>query len=249
MSNRDKMFAATLVLAFVVAHVAAEIPSYIHVCGRRNPNIDECILKNVENLKSKICEGIPELSVKPIEPMHIKRIEVFNADNSKLFLNDMYITGLCNYDIKFFHMNFEKLHFDVDLEFKRINISTIYDLNANIIVNIAMKGPIHITTDNVSAKAGIDLNVTNKDGKEHVYVSNMNLDLDIKGYEVDLSSFSDTQLNQMRKIGETFAIQSRQEIIKVIKPIIEKIVIKHILNFSNEIVKNFTFDELFPDRA
>lgn len=103
--------------------------------------------------------------------------------------------------------------------------------------------------DNVSAKAGVDLKVANKGGKEHVYLSDMKLDLDIKGYNADLSSFSDTQISQLRKIGESFAAQSQQEIIKVVKPIIEEVVIKHILSFSNKIVKHFTYDELFPDRA
>lgn len=89
---------------------------------------------------------MPELSVEPMEPMHIEKIEVINADNAKLIFHDVYITGLCNYDVKFFHLDLEKQHFDVDIIFKRINMSMIYDVDASVIVHIVMKGPISITT-------------------------------------------------------------------------------------------------------
>lgn len=103
--------------------------------------------------------------------------------------------------------------------------------------------------DDVAAKASVDLKVATKDGKDYVYLSNMNLDLDIKSFDADFSSFNDAEFSQLREIGQNLLGRNQQEIIRVLKPTIEKNITKHILRFSNKIVKNFTYDELFPDRA
>ncbi|EFN85084.1 Circadian clock-controlled protein [Harpegnathos saltator] len=247
--SERKMFVATVTLAFVVAYVSAEIPSYIHVCGRKDPNLDECILKNVENLRSKICEGIPELNVEPLEPLYIDKIDIISTDNLKISVTDVYISNLCNYEIKYFHLDLAKKHFDVELLFKRIYINMTYGMDARILVPVAMKGKIGITSDNVEAKAGIDLKVINKNGKEYVYVSNINLDIDIKEYKADLSSINDRDLALMRQLSENVISNNQQEMLRMLKPVLEDVVSKQIFRFANAIVKHFTYDELFPDRT
>ncbi|XP_014472046.1 PREDICTED: uncharacterized protein LOC106743061 [Dinoponera quadriceps] len=249
MLTQNKMFAANLILVFIVAHATAEIPSYINVCGRKNPNLDECILKNIENLKNKICEGMPELSVPPTEPLALSKINVINSDTAKISLDNVYLRGICNFEVQSFHMDLEKRHFDVDLIFRQIKMNMTYNFNVNIIVPVAIKGPISITTDNVSAKSGVDLNVATKGNKQFVYLSNIKLDLGIKRYDANVSSFDDAQMATMREIGQHFLGNNQQELLAVLKPILEDVISKQILNFSNKIVRHFTYDELFPDRT
>ncbi|XP_014470568.1 PREDICTED: uncharacterized protein LOC106742281 [Dinoponera quadriceps] len=240
------MFAAILTLAFVVAHIAAEIPPYINVCSRRDPNLDRCLLENIKNLKNKICQGMPELSVPPTEPMHMDQIDV-DTDNTKISFTNMYATGFCNYEVQSLHVDLEKQHVDIKIIFKQININTTCSFNVNVTKPVSMKGPIRITTDNVSAKAGIDLSMATEGNKEYVYLSNMDLDLDIKDYKTDVSSFNDGKIVQMQEISQKILGTNRQELLTVLKPNLEKIISKQILTFSNEIVKHFTYDELFPD--
>lgn len=120
--------------------------SYINVCGRRNPNLDECIVQNVNSLKGKICTGMPEIGVQPTEPLYIDKLNIVDAPNAKISLSDVYLSGLCDFKINAFHMNLEKQHFDVDIAFNRIQMNMTYNFNVNIIAPVALKGPIHITT-------------------------------------------------------------------------------------------------------
>ncbi|EFN85085.1 hypothetical protein EAI_14880 [Harpegnathos saltator] len=224
--------------------------SYIHVCGRKDPNPGDCILRNVENLKSKICEGIPELSVEPLEPLYIDKIDVISADNVKIFFADVYISHLCNFEVKYFHSDLEKKHFDVNLLFKRIDINMTHNMNITKLfgLTVDLKGKeIHITSDNVLAKAGIDLNVVNKNDK--VYVSNINLDIDIKEYEADPSSYSKEESILTYGVGNSFIGNNQPQMLMVLKPVLEDAVSKQIFRLANAIVKQFTYDELFPDRT
>jgi len=120
--------------------------SYIHVCGRRDPNLDQCIVDSVKNMKSKMCAGIPELSVPSIDPVNIKKITILDSPSSKLYLRDITIVGLCDYDVSFFHIDLEQNHFDINMLFKHIEINVTYDLSMHILVPIAQKGKALITT-------------------------------------------------------------------------------------------------------
>lgn len=94
----------------------------------------------------------------------------------------------------------------------------------------------------------MDMNVTTKNGKKYVYMSKMKINLDIKGYDVQYGLEND-ELTQLNKVISNFIGNNQQEVIDVFKPAVEETVVKRILSLSNNIVKHFTFGELFPDRA
>lgn len=120
--------------------------SYIHVCGRRDPNLDQCILDNIKNLKNKLCEGIPELDIQSNDPLLLDQLVLFDTYNGKLYMKDSKVTGLCDFIVNFFNMDIDKFHFDVDLLFKHIQINGTYDLNLHILVPIINKGQVYIST-------------------------------------------------------------------------------------------------------
>ncbi|XP_011690783.1 PREDICTED: uncharacterized protein LOC105451799 [Wasmannia auropunctata] len=240
----------TIVLAFALittSYVTAKIPSYIHVCGRRDPKIDQCIWNNIDNIKSKICEGIPDLDVPPSSPFVLDRLVISDNPNSKIAIDNSQVSGLCDFDIKFLHVNLDKLHFDVNLKFKRIQLNSTYDLDIRLLVPIVYKGPVYITTDNVEAKVNMDMSTVNKNNKRYVYMSKMKINLDIKGYTAEYG-LQAAELGRLNQIIDTFLGSNQEEVIAAFKPAIEESVVKRILSLSNSIVKHFTFDELFPDR-
>jgi len=116
------------------------------VCGRKDPNLDQCIVNNVENLKDKLCEGIPELSIQPTNPLVLDQLTIYDTPNTKLHIKDMQITGLCDFFINSFHIDIDKFHFNVDLLFKHIQTNGTYDLNMQLLVPIIHKAKVYVTT-------------------------------------------------------------------------------------------------------
>lgn len=76
----------------------------------------------------------------------------------------------------------------------------------------------------------------------------MMLDLDIKGYNATYN-VNETEFGQLTEIINNFIGNNQQEVIKTFKPALEEVVSKRILFVANNIVKHFTYDELFPDRT
>ncbi|KAL0101158.1 hypothetical protein PUN28_018780 [Cardiocondyla obscurior] len=221
--------------------------SYIHVCSRRDPKLDQCILENIDNIKDKICEGIPELGVQPSNPFVLGRLIISDNPNSKISIKDAKVSGLCDFTIKFLHADIDKLHFDVDLLFRKIQMNATYDFDIRLLVPISQQGPVYITTENVDAKVNMDMKVTTKNGKKYVYMAKMKINLDIKGYNAEYG-LNNAELNRLNQVIGNFIGNNQQEVISAFKPAIEEAVVKRILSLSNNIVKHFTFEELFPDR-
>ncbi|XP_024877743.1 uncharacterized protein LOC112458372 isoform X1 [Temnothorax curvispinosus] len=243
------MFAFIFAFALVTGnYVLAEIPSYIHVCSSRDPKLDQCILENIDNIKDKICEGIPELDIEPSNPFLLGRLVISDNHNSKIAIRDAKVSGLCDFVIKYLRTDLDKLHFDVELLFRRIQMNATYDFDIRLLVPIVQQGPVYITTDNVEAKVNMDMKIVTKGGKRYVYMSKMKINLDIKGYDAEYG-LDNTELNRLNQLISNFIGNNQQEVINVFKPAIEEAVVKRILLLSNNIVKHFTFEELFPDRA
>lgn len=78
-------------------------------------------------------------------------------------------------------------------------------------------------------------------------MSKMKINLDIKGYEAKYE-LGNTELNRLNEIINNFIGNNQEEVINAFRPAIEEAVVKRILSLSNNIVKHFTFEELFPDR-
>lgn len=101
--------------------------------------------------------------------------------------------------------------------------------------------------DNVGAKVNIDLKLVTKNKQHYVFISKMMINLDIKGYNIEFSN--EMNLNQLHEIARNLLGNNQKEIIKNFKPILEEAISKRIISVSNDIVKHFTYEELFPDRT
>lgn len=101
--------------------------------------------------------------------------------------------------------------------------------------------------DNVDADVNILLKMVTKGAKRYIYLSKLTLNLDIKDFENQYET--NENLGQLQQIIENFIGNNNEEIIKTFKPALEEAISKVILSVSNNIVKHFTYEELFPERT
>lgn len=90
----------------------------------------------------------------------------------------------------------------------------------------------------------MDMKTVTNNGKKYVYMSKMKINLNIKGY--DRYGLENQDSNRVMQLVNNFIGQNQEEVISALKPAIEEIVVKRVLSLSNNIVKHFTFEELFP---
>lgn len=110
------------------------------MCGRRNPNLDECIVSSVNNLRDKLCEGISEMNVTPLQRLQLSTLVISETDNVKLYMKNSQLSGLCDYVINNFHIDLNKNHFDLQASFKNVLLNSTYDFDIRVLVPIATTG-------------------------------------------------------------------------------------------------------------
>ena len=118
--------------------------SYIQVCGRRNPDLEKCVINSIENLKERLMNGIPELSVPAAEPLIIEEMVLLNSSQIRAVANNCKVQGLSNFKVKYLKIDLKNQLFDLETVFEKINLDLDYDVNAKIIVPINQKGSINL---------------------------------------------------------------------------------------------------------
>lgn len=99
--------------------------------------------------------------------------------------------------------------------------------------------------ENVNVDIGVDMKIVTKRGKRYMYLSKITVNLNINVFE---SQFENNDSDQLQKIIENFIGNNQMELLATIKPAFEEAISKTVLSIANNIVKHFTYDELFPDR-
>ncbi|XP_076763076.1 putative beta-carotene-binding protein [Xylocopa sonorina] len=235
-----------LFIAAIFGLAAAVVPPYIHVCGARNPKLDQCVINSINDLKDQLKAGIPELDVPPGEPLWIKDIVLVDMPNFKATGKDIMLSGLSNYRINSLHVDLQKKAIDLDITFDEARLEAMYNVHARILVPIDGHGPVNITAKDVNAKIKLTYKIVQRKGKEYIYFSSMTTRLNIEDFDIKwkIDNFDGT-------LREAFAQalgSSHKEIIETTRPNIEKAISENCLSVANKICRRISYDELFPDR-
>ncbi|XP_011708007.1 PREDICTED: uncharacterized protein LOC105462847 [Wasmannia auropunctata] len=120
-----------------------------------------------------------------------------------------------------------------------------YDFNIRLLVSLANKGMIQLSTDNVDEKVSIDLKIETKNNKTEIYASKVNTKFNIKTFK---ANFDDSQqdLVQLNEVLRQTVTANQQEILNVMVPKIEKKISELIMSIMNKIIYNRK-EQLFPD--
>lgn len=235
-----------LLFAAVASCASDEIPSYMHVCGKRNPNLDQCIINSVNDLAGTLRKGVPELNIPSSEPFTMDKVKLADMPNFKAYGTNIKIYGLPSYHINSVHMDLEKQRIDVDLNFGEVKLVADYNVTARILVPIVGGGPITLTSSDVGAKVRLNYELVERKGKQYMYFSSMTTKLDIKDFKAKFQSQNFDHTIQ-EAINQALG-SSHKEIIETTRPNIENAISEKCLELANKLCQRFTYDQLFPDR-
>ncbi|XP_011171039.1 uncharacterized protein LOC105203824 [Solenopsis invicta] len=239
-----KMFTVFFIFAFVTTHALEEIPSYIHVCGLKDPNYDQCVMENMNNVKDKICKGFSEFNVPPSEPLNIKKIIIYDTNELKLYIKDVAITNFCDYVVNSVNTDSDRLHFSFDVTFKNFIIDALYNFDLHVLVSLAHEGPVHIQA-NSSMKIDLDAKVATKNGKKEIYAAKIKSNLYALNFEYTFPETGE-ELVQLHQAIRNAVDGNKKDVRIAIKPIIENSISQVIMTIFNGITRS-NYQKLFPE--
>ncbi|XP_034934982.1 uncharacterized protein [Chelonus insularis] len=235
-------------IIFLTSFVLAEVPSYLHVCGRRDPDLDNCILKSVDAVRAKLLEGIPELDVPPLEPLLLPEgLPLANAVDLKASAKNVKLWNATTFSASDFHADLEKKQFSYKLHFDSLKVEGDYEIDAKVLIPIHGVGFIDIDTSDINADIFLGYKLINTKKGQQLYFTTMSCKIKIGDYKCEFRAV-DTPSATLSDAINSVINSNRQEILESIIPVLEKAISRKVLEIANSICKNFTYDELFPDR-
>ncbi|OWR50088.1 DUF233 protein [Danaus plexippus plexippus] len=110
------------------------IASFIKACSASDPNLNQCIEDVITSAGPKFARGIPELGIKPLDPVELGKVVVDNPA-LKLTFEDTVVTGLAGFKINTFKLFPEKGKAIVDFT-ANVTLKAHYIMDANLNINI-----------------------------------------------------------------------------------------------------------------
>ncbi|KAL7305738.1 hypothetical protein TKK_0001989 [Trichogramma kaykai] len=229
----------------ILALINADIPKSIKICGRRNPQLNQCVINATLDLMPKLKTGVPELDLSSIEPIRIDNLVMADIDNFHAYATNVTLGGLSEFKINLMNVDLESGKVDIEFVFPKIHLKSNYEVKAKILIPINEKGPIDLITENTLVKARMLFKKVNHRGRVMMYWTSMKMKIKITDYTANFVSSDDSPMTQA--INQVLAT-NRQEIIDSMTPSFEKSLSAKVLELGNQICKRFSFDELYPDR-
>ncbi|CAH2252410.1 circadian clock-controlled protein daywake-like [Pararge aegeria] len=132
---------------------AGTLPSFIKPCSASDPNLNQCVEKVIAAAGAKFANGIPELGIRPLDPVELGRV-VVNNPALKITFDDTVVTGLGGFRINSYKIQPEKGKAVLDFT-ANVTLKARYVMDGQVLI-LPIKGDgqakIKITNLNIVIK-------------------------------------------------------------------------------------------------
>ncbi|XP_030022925.1 protein takeout [Manduca sexta] len=240
---------STTVLLFVLHFVAADIPSYIKVCQRNDPNVDKCIINSVDQLRPKMINGIPELNVPGIEPLSLGQIALARGpQGAKLtaVVNDVKVTGPSNFIIEELKSDLDNNRFDFKLLLPKLDFNGKYKMDIQVLLlRLQGRGNITGTFKDYACNVTMRGHKETRGEDEYLQFDPFKVKLRVGQSSIYLTNLFDGD-PVLGPATNRVINENSQVFLQEISPVLERSLADLFTEMANKITSKFTYKELFP---
>jgi len=229
-ANRNFVISCVVFLGLVM-NCSGRLPSSIRPCSKNTRNIESCIIDEVIKLKPLLAGGNlgDGFQIPPMEPLALDPIFISNSQLNAQFTG-LSVRGATAFVVENLNADVPNLSFDFSVFLPQLDFTGYFWLAKN---GLQHQGRITGTFRNSRGEIRLSGQRVQRNGVEYVTFN-----------DLDVTAKIGTALFQLPGLGS--ADEKHSEFKEMI-PELEKSLSKSFLKMVNVIMKNVTFDELFPD--
>ncbi|XP_073947418.1 circadian clock-controlled protein daywake-like [Choristoneura fumiferana] len=239
----------TTILLLTLHLAAAEIPSYIKICQRNDPQVDKCIMNSVDELRPKISKGIPELDVPGIEPLSLGQIALARGpQGAKLtaVVNDVKVRGPSNFIIQELKSDLNKNRFDFKLLLPRLDFHGKYKMDIQVLLlRLQGRGNITGTFKEYACNVTMRGHKEKRGEEEFLKFDPFKVKLRVGQSSIFLTNLFDGD-PVLGPATNRVINENSQLFLQEISPVLERSLADLFTEMANKITSKFTYKELFP---
>ncbi|XP_043251473.1 protein takeout-like [Colletes gigas] len=234
-----------------IALPVPEIPSFLKICHRSDPNLNDCIKESIKSVKPYLKNGIKALRIPACEPLRLEEIEI-NQSSGPIYIhakyNNISIFGVTNVVPKAIKLDLDKDRMRLKFYVPWLEMIANYHLKGKIMMlPIAGSGTGrgNFTDIEIVSTLQLERYQNQETGKIHQRVSDIYLDFEIGHATLELDNLFDGD-DMLSAAMNLFLNDNWRTIVAEIRPALEKTIGDLIKDFIDKIFSAFPEDMLLP---
>ncbi|CAG9803576.1 unnamed protein product [Chironomus riparius] len=240
-----------IVLSAVANHCDGKLPNGIKLCSRNDPNVAKCIIDSIRNLQPRLADGnlSPDFKLTPLEPLKLENIHIDRGPNFQVHISNLVVVrGASKFKIDKMRVDLGEPMFDFLISLPRLEFKGKYDLKAVIgALPVDNRGDMIGIAENYRARVRLHAKkYIGEDGLTYIKFEKIQLKIMPGTSKLQLQNlFEDNPA--LKFLANTFISESSGFFVNDLTPTLEKSLGDLFTKAGNEIIKQASFDELFPD--
>lgn len=229
--------------------------------------LSNCIAREIENLRPRLPQGIPEMHFLKMEPLLVKQAALESGNDLTVNFYDMNIYGLTNFKLNNINFDIKNNLVRVDLNFDQLYGDADYKVKGKLLfLNLNGAGRVNGTyrkfgekmcnwryfcclffLDNTKVTATLKGKREAIKGKEYIIFDKIDIELDVlNGAEVYFDNLFENNVELTRATNQAINGNIR-DILNELKPVVKKTVGGVVLSLVSTLFRRYSMDELFPE--
>ncbi|CAG9859246.1 unnamed protein product [Phyllotreta striolata] len=235
---------ATIYCAYLAS--SDDLPSFIHVCHREDPNLVQCLMASVEDIRPFLVDGVPEHKIPSLEPLIMKDFFSEQAAGMRITVSNVSAWGCTDYFVRGMDVNLETNFFTLYIDLPRLRIEAHYGVDGKLLMlPVKGDGNLEANITDAHARAGLKGEVNEKNGNKYLTFKEFDLHVDVGGGNVRLENLFNGDKVLLGMINDVVN-KNFDMFLRELMPIIEKSLSAVFKEAANAIVESYTYDQLFP---
>lgn len=210
--------------------------------------LDTCLAKILEDLRSLMPTGIPELGLRPTEPLKIENIQFKTRPGIGVQIDSEFsnviVRHLSNFITNRISADLEKRTLFISLTVPIVKIRGNYRVDGNVFVfQISGNGPFQATLSGVTGVGSAAIEPVGPPGNKVLSIKRTNIDFDIASAQVQLDNLFDGRAPAVAKTVNDFINQNSGLIINEVKPQIREQVTVLVQSVMNDAFSQLPADD------
>ncbi|KYQ52578.1 Protein takeout [Trachymyrmex zeteki] len=245
------IFTFLFIISAFVAVRTRDIPLFVKICHRNDPNLNECVKQSINSLRPYLKTGIPALQIPPCEPLHVPQIEISESVGPvsvRSTYTDIEVQGGTSFILKSVKIDIDNNRIKLKLYLPCLEMNAHYNMEGKILMMpINGNGLAHgnFTDIDVIATVQGERYQSRRTDETHYRVTDFYVDLDVGQANIHLDNLfngDDTLSNAMNLfLNDNWKIVTAE-----IKPALENTISEIFKTFSNKFYSKFPLDTLLP---
>lgn len=240
----------SLSLAALVFAQDIHIPPYVKHCKGSDPNLIDCIINALHHLRPYLAKGIPEIEMPTVEPFRMDDLSLAltsGPNGYKITLKEMDIYGSSNFTVTKLKLGHNGSPFEAKIRIPKMNIEARYTSTGVLIILPASgNGTFSSVLGDILATVRGTVKEVTKNGKEHLFVEKLDVDLTIKDVRMTVKKiFNNNRI--LTEATNLFLRENGQEILRVMMPQLKTKLAAVFKRVANQLLNNVPTEVFYTE--